>query len=334
MSFCRKCGNPLLENSKFCNKCGTQVIRSPKSNNNIQNTTPYGEVIVRADSPHYYEGEEKNFSISDGMSVHFNPEVDSHVYYKRCFSNLAKDMCTQFAHAYAQYVTDLDSFIVHMPKLYYLYREPMINAVVSVLIEAEVFSVSNKQVEEEINEENIRANRLYTPVINAFNNALENNQQKVRNTYNMLPNLFFAGLGGILLGTAINFAANEIAESSLRSANVTAYQRKYIFSNINHKLLIKGVFYDYLDVYIVLVNKLNANFKYVWYPLSDPNSDGIYTNLLNNNIPQDKTLSACLSLINSNPVNPAYVNILEKIHGNESGVKELVDYLKMDVFDR
>ena len=34
ISFCRKCGNKLLDGAKFCNKCGTEVIVEARENDN------------------------------------------------------------------------------------------------------------------------------------------------------------------------------------------------------------------------------------------------------------------------------------------------------------
>ncbi|MCR5235339.1 MAG: zinc ribbon domain-containing protein [Lachnospiraceae bacterium] len=340
MAFCRKCGSSLLDKAKFCNKCGSPVALPGGSNkqNNVA-----GEVValdgssVRAisdvpvisvEKPRSYEGRERTFVI-EGTTIKFSPSMDEHIYYKKRFLGLARDLCDQFSYEYSIKVNNLDSFLLEVPRLFSKYRNPIIDVIVAVLIESEIYSVSRPQVEEMLSEITYRIDGIYTPVVNEFNSTLELNQQKKARNWSMLPNMFFSGISGIIIGTALNFAVNEMAESSIKNANVTQFQRGQIFKKINPNEVSRAVYYDFITHYKVLIRMLHERGNGIWIPDSDSSeSAGLFTNLRSGLIPQDKTLMAELKLIQFNPLNLDYINLLSQDHSEIQGVKELIEYLK------
>ena len=339
MAFCRKCGNKLADGAKFCGKCGTPVV-STAPVANAEATAPDNSTLPAApaeaaipvaislsvDKPDYYLGEKRSF-IVNGESIDFDAPLDAHIYYRRHFTRIARELSAKFYGEYTREVKNVDDFLIKLPSLYQKYRVPIFEVIGQLLIDAEIYDVSVEQIAEQINNSQLRINEYYTKMVNDFNATIEYNQQKRARNWNMLPTMIFSGIGGFVLGTALNFAVTNVAEESIRKANVSYAQRVELFNRVRPEDIYKAVYDDYLGMYVYLLGALRSHGKLIWMDMGVSEQEkGIYQNLIYNRIPFEKQKEKKLDLIRINPINAAYCALIE--NENDPDMAPLIEYIK------
>ena len=299
MPFCRKCGKQLTETMKFCTQCGTPVA--------VNAVSAPAEVVVQDPVtaianlvPSYYEGAARSFSVS-GETIDFPASVDAYIYYRKHFMKISKVLSGLFFQEYMQEIRNIDDFLLKMPAVYQKYRKPIFDIMGQILIEAQIYDVSIEQIAEKINASNLEINEYYTRSRNDFNATIELNQERISRNWSMLPTMIFSGIGGFVIGTALNFAVSSAAESSIRNANVSQLQRHELFQRIDPKAIETAVFNDYFNMHIWLIDALVSGGKELWTE-SAPSSreQGIYQNLISNRIPPEKQKAMKIELLKIN----------------------------------
>ena len=325
MPFCRKCGSQLTGAMKFCTQCGTPVaVNAASTTTEISIQDPCAAIADFA--PSFYEGEARSFSVSDG-TIDFPAHIDAYIYYRKHFTQIAKELSRMFFQEYSQQVRNLDDFILKLPAIYQKYRKPIFDIIGQILIEAEIYDVSVEQIAEKINNSNLKINEHYVKICDDFNATIRLNQERISRNWSMLPTMIFSGIGGFVIGTALNFAVSSAAESTIRNANVSTLQRHELYQRIDPAAIETAVYEDYFNMHKWLIDALVASGKKIWSKSQiSPQETGIYQNLFSNRIPVEKQKVMKIELLKMNPVNGAYCELLEE--ENDPELDPVITYVK------
>ena len=88
------------------------------------------------------------------------------------------------------------------------------------------------------------------------------------------------------------------------------------------------VFEDFWHVYLGVVEVLRANGRSIW-TMSEENekrNKNIFTNLSNPHFPEDKKLSAFISILESCPYDEEYMSYLVNVYGDNEQTKQIKEY--------
>ena len=325
MPFCRKCGNQLTGAMKFCTRCGAPVAAGAVSTTTEVAIQDAGTAIADL-VPSYYEGSARSFSVS-GETIDFPADIDAYIYYRKHFKQISKVLSGLFFQEYQREIRNLDDFLIKLPAMYQKYRKPIFDIMGQILIEAEVYDVSVEQIAEKINNSNLEINEHYTRLCNDFNATITMNQERISRNWSMLPTMIFSGIGGFIVGTALNFAVSSAAESTIRNANVSALQRHELYQRIDPKAIETAVYNDYFNMHTWMIDALLSGGKEIWTESAlSSREQGIYQNLISNRIPAEKQKEMKIELLKINPVNGNYCRLLEE--ENDPELDPVIKYVK------
>ena len=276
---------------------------------------------------------EKNFSIFNRM-LNIPENLDLFNSYRLIFRDLARQCTKELEIEYNKNIQNLDEFLSKFPCLYNNKIEPLIKKSIDILLSEGVRTVTyDSFLKQHLNDFHLAMDD-YTVMVNNFNAALEENQQKKANIWGYVPSLIGGGFGlvgalkGIATATAYNLIRDGIEANSLKSANVKPEQRANIYKLLNTNTLFDRVFYDYWDVFLSLVWTLRQNGKNIWWPANDADvqANNIFINLSNPNFPQDKIIDAMLQILKTTPYNVDYYNFLISEFGETDEITKIKNY--------
>lgn len=288
--------------------------------------------IVKPIKIPYYTGKEIIFNLN-GEKICISAEMDAFNFYRRVFRKLAAQASDTLKKQYKYEITNLDRFLMDFSPLYFSYRKPIIEAAIGILTQAEIYDISLSLFDEMHTAEFCLCGEDYKTVINNFNETLENNQINTERGFDMLPTIFFSGVGGIIVGTALNVTINGIAESTIKNAKVSASQRKKLFSQINTDHLMERAFLDYWRIFLTLINILRQHGKSIWYPDNTEiaKANGIFMNLQEERIPEAKRLEALINVLQTNPFSDDYMDYIKKTYGKTEETQIILKYFGCEI---
>ncbi|MBO5341130.1 MAG: hypothetical protein J6A73_00435 [Lachnospiraceae bacterium] len=299
------------------------------TSNIISNLKPIEERLPVVKPIHipYYEGKDVELELN-GEKIFISAEMDAFNFYRKVFRKIAKQASTAFKHQYRYEIRNLDQFLIDFSPLYFSYRRPIIEAAIDILTQAEIYDISLSAFDESHTAEFCLCGEDYKTVIDNFNATLQNNQINTAKGFDMLPNIFFSGVGGIIVGTALNVTINGIAESSIKNAKVSTAQRKKLFEQINTDALMERAFLDYWRVFLTLRNILRQHNKMIWCPSNEEvaKAEGIYMNLKERRIPEEKRLKALVDVLETNPFSDDYLDYIKTTYPQTKEIEIILKY--------
>jgi len=333
MPLCPKCGSHNSEGNRFCNSCGSSLV---SSNTIFQHSQPAKKQVPITFNPNTellpYTGQERLFTL-EGETITVSEEMDAFIHYRKAFKHAARYMVQYVMRDYNAQVKNLDDYFTKFPIMYVHYRRYLVDAAVKILVNNGIYDISREEFELELNNDFSKCNREYEALIEAFNNTIEDNQERAARRASLLPTLYFGGgVLGFAKALAYNAATTGIAEASIRNANVSQPQRRELFRRITLRGMQENLFSDFWDIHYSLTYRLNERGAAVWYPTKELNmkAQGLMNNISNRLIPEDKIVSALIQILDIRPHQAGCLEyIVSKYRGNPEALK-LANYYGLE----
>lgn len=325
MTYCGCCGAEQRPGSTFCHNCGEPVDTSENSSA-VPAPITLGTVPIDTNLP-IYRGKQRIFSFR-GRVLTVTPAMDTFNYYYNAYGELAIKALHNLRTEYTHHTTCLDIFLKDFPTLYSFHRRPLVEAAMSVLVQAGIYDVSAQMFEDTLSKNFCSCGADMDVVIRNFNATIKANQQRTINTYNMLPSIIFSGLEDFVAATALNVVMTSVVDSQIRNANVTPAQRAAIFANINTDILMNHAYRDYRGVSLTLVLELIKHGQTIWYPSSErcQRASAIYQNLCASRVPEDQIPGVFLNLLQMMPYEGKYYQYITQKYGQSEEINRIFHY--------
>lgn len=283
--------------------------------------------IVKQINIPYYKGRDVELQLNNKI-IYIPADMDVFNFYRKIFRKIAKQASAALKIQYIHEITDLDGFLTDFTALYFSYKKPIVEAAINILIQADIYDVSLTTFDEMHTADYCLCGEDYKFVIDAFNATIKENQIKTAKEFGMLPNLFFSGIGGLIAGTVLNVAICGIEESAIKNAKVYPLQRKKIYEQIDVENLMHRAYLDYWRVVLTLCSILKQRGRTMWYPDKEHNAiaNGIFENLKENRISEEKKLEALIEVLQTNPFSEDYFDYIERQYGKTEETIKIMSY--------
>nr|WP_122013029.1 hypothetical protein [Maliibacterium massiliense] len=269
-----------------------------------------------------------------GQVLQIPAQMDAFNTYRLRFRDIAATYTEHAQVAYRANIHDLDSFFMFFMRIYEEKRGYVIRQAFDILIAQGVWTVTCEQFAQQHQQEFHLAIDDYNEVIDAFNQAIADNQRRIAGVMGYVPSLVGGGFGlagalkGIATATAFNLVRDGIEASALKNANVKPAQREAIYRRIDPERLLDHIFMDCWQAYLLLVWTLRENGRDIWWPARalEQQADSVFENLSHPSFPQDQLLPALLHVLRTDPFNEAYFAFMLARLGRTPEVCAIKDY--------
>ncbi len=326
--YCPGCGKPIEEDSLFCRYCGRKISPAPAAITdpplNINETT---SIAKNTASTAEYTGEANIFRFM-GKELHISPEMDVFNHYRREYKKKAAEMSNLLNKDYSARIFDLDSYFEQFPIIYRTHLEVLTKGAFATLIANNVYDLPYNNFYENHIADFCLAQADYDKIIDSFNQTIKNNQNKIIDTYNYIPGMVFSGLGGFITATAVNIAASNIVEDTVKKANVSPSQRAELYSRIDHNAMIADANIDYWRVFLSMTYQLNIRNYPVWYPTVENNqkANGLFNNIVSGTVPREKHADILIEIFQLMPFSDDLFGYINTYCGENSDIDEINRY--------
>lgn len=259
--------------------------------------------------------------------------------YRLKFKELAEKCVERAKSEYKARVKDFVSFMEFFPKIYKENLSPILQKAVDILISEGDWTVTFDSFFDLHTSAFHLALDDYNAMIESTRLTVEKNQKSVASAMSNVPNLVGGGFGfkGALKGMAIaetfNAVKKGVGNNAMKNASsINHAQQAELYGRIKIDILFNRIFADYWNVYHSLVWKLKQNGHDIWWQTKDVDQQAknIFKNLSNPNFPQDKVLSALISLILTNPYSPEYYEFAISRFGQSDEIDKIKEYFGYD----
>lgn len=277
-------------------------------------------------------GEEKIFKIC-GEDISFSSDKDAYNKY-RCFYYKMANVCGQmFKSEYFSVVNDCDSFLANYMGLYKKYLNILIEKTINVLVNAGIWTESIDTVMAKHIEKNYLALFEYSKLHDTLNAILADRRQETSALMSLIPNLAGGGFGfagalqGIAAATAFNLVRDGTEAALINNTKITPMQKQGAYSAINIRNLLTGVYTDFFNVHLTLIEILKANGHNIWIPseTEKQQASNILSNVRNPQFPKDQMPKALAQSISLYPYTDGIVRLLGNC-ASQDEVNELKGY--------
>ena len=277
-------------------------------------------------------GEERIFKIH-GEEFSFSADKDAYNKY-RCFYLKMANACGQmFKSEYFSVVKDCDSFLTNYLGLYKKYLDIIIEKTINVLVNAGIWTESIDTVMAKHVEKNYLALFEYSKLHDTLNAILEDKRQQTSALMSLIPNLAGGGFGfagalqGIAAATAFNLVRDGTEAALINNSKITPMQKQGAYVAIDIRNLLTGVYTDFFNVHMTLIEILNANGHNIWIPseAEKQQANNILTNVNNPQFPKEQMPKALAQLISIYPYTDGILRPLGNC-ASQDEVNELKGY--------
>lgn len=323
MLVCKNCNETIYGNANFCGCCGAPLKQEKISEDVIGNRADIATTAIR-----YYEGSKQEFCFRNTI-VRVSSGMDAFNYYRKVYRKIAEEQVALLKEEYLRSITNLDLFLRDFFSLYFKHRARLIQLSLDVLFQAGFYDIAPKEFADQHTADFCLCMDDYNFVVNSFNEAIVENQDRKARRYNMLPGMVFRGVGGLIAATAVNIAVNSYAQHDIMNANVSLAQRKAIFSRIDTERLMQRAFIDYWRVFLSLTYRMNTRGLDVWYPNveGEQRANGLYQNLIASRIPADKEEECLATIVSLHPYGNDYYSYFSWKYGKTEELNRIFEYL-------
>ena len=134
----------------------------------------------------------------------------------------------------------------------------------------------------------------------------------------LIPNLAGGGFGfagalqGIAAATAFNLVRDGTEAALINNTKITPMQKQGAYSAINIRNLLTGVYTDFFNVHITLIEILNANGHNIWIPseAEKQQASNILSNVRNPQFPKEQMPKALAQSISLYPYTDGILRLL------------------------
>lgn len=270
-----------------------------------------------------YEGKERVFKLN-GKELIVPARLDTFLTYRTQFKEFAKACADKAKEEYISSVTNLDTFIEHFPNIYENNLKIILEQINNILIAEGIYQYSvdilfDKQLE---------LSHGAVDVYGAVKETIEEIQQGQAELTKGLTNGLTSLLGlnnNAITSSFMDFAGDKVAKDV---SNLSDEEKETIYDKITAHYLFDGVFVDYWNSFVLLVNILKENGKDIWLADSGEmeNADAIIRNVTNPNFPQNKVIDVLFECILKNPKFQLTFETMEKKFGLTEEVQAIFDY--------
>lgn len=299
----------------------SRAVAAPKVNVDISALQSF----VNSCSLSIESGEERIFKIH-GQEFSFSSDKDAYNKY-RCFYYKMANACGQmFKSEYFSVVNDCDSFLTNYLNLYKKYLDIIIKKTIDVLVNAGIWTESIDTVMAKHIEKNYLALFEYSRLHDTLNAILEEKRQETSALMSLIPNLAGGGFGfagalqGIAAATAFNLVRDGTEAALINNTKITPMQKQGAYNAIDIRNLLTGVYTDFFNVHITLIELLNANGHNIWIPseAEKQQAKNIIRNIKNPQFPQAQKPQALAQTISLYP----YTDDILRLIGNNASQDE------------
>lgn len=289
------------------------------------------ENLVNSSSLSIESGEERFFKIQ-GEVISFSADKDAYNKYRSFYYKIANVCGQMFKSEYFSVVNDCDSFLTNYLNLYKKYLNRIIEKTISILLKAGIWTESIDTIMAKHVEKNYLALFEYCKVHDILNRFLAGNRQEKTALMSLIPNLAgdfgFAGpLNGIAAETAFNVVRNGTEAALINNARIPPIQKMKAYSALDTRKLLYGVYSDFFNMHIILIELLNENGHNIWIPSEAEKQQAniILTNVRSPLFPKEQIPKALAKSISLYPYTDGIVKLLADC-ASQDEVSELKRY--------
>lgn len=270
-----------------------------------------------------YEGKEKVFTLN-GKELIVPARLDTFLTYRTQFKEVAKACSDKAKEEYISSVNNLDTFMEHFPNIYGDNLNIILEQINNILIAEGIYQYSVDILFDKQLELSHGAVDVYGTVKETIEETQQGKAELTKGLANGLTSLL--GLNNnAITSSFMDFEGDKAAEEI---SKLTEEEKETIYDKITAHYLFDGVFFDYWNSFLLLVNILKENGKDIWLADSGEmeNADAIIKNVTNPNFPQDKVIDVLFECILKNPKFQLTFETMEKKFGLTEEVKAIFDY--------
>lgn len=270
-----------------------------------------------------YEGKEKVFTLN-GKELIVPARLDTFLTYRTQFKEVAKACSDKAKEEYISSVNNLDTFMEHFPNIYGDNLNIILEQINNILIAEGIYQYSVDILFDKQLELSHGAVDVYGTVKETIEETQQSKAELTKGLANGLTSLL--GLNNNTITSS--FMDFEGDKAAAEVSKLTEEEKETIYDKITAHYLFEGVFVDYWNSFVLLVNILKENGKDIWLADSGEmeNADAIIKNVTNPNFPQDKVIDVLFECILKNPKFQLTFETMEKKFGLTEEVKAIFDY--------